>query len=93
MILRLEIMSKKPTFEVTHKANLSTRYVIFTKYLNNIDFKIDSKSCLGGIRILNMQIPRKVDKEGKQDMNAFAFEVENESDLEKINIGDVLEIT
>ena len=86
-------MNKKPTFEVTHKANLSTRYVIFTKCLNSIDFKIDNDTRLGDIRILNMQIPRKVDKDGKQDMSAFAFEVEHLSDLEKTNIGDVLEIT
>ena len=86
-------MNKKPTFEVTHKANLSGRYVIVTKCLSNIDFKIDKDSCLGGIRILNMEIPRIVDTHGKQDMSVFAFGVEHQSDLEKINIGDVLEIT
>ena len=86
-------MNDKPTFEVTHKANLSSRYVIVTKCQNNIDFKIDSNSCLGGISILNMEIPRIVDTHGKQDMSVFAFGVEHLSDLEKINIGDILEIS
>ena len=86
-------MNEKPTFEVTHKANLSGRYVILTKCLSNADFKIDKDSCLGGTRILNMEIPRIVDTHGKQNMNAFAFGVENQSDLDKINIGDILELT
>lgn len=86
-------MNKNPKFKVENVANLSGRYVIFAKRLNNLDFTLESETCLGGINVLNFQIPRIIDKNGKQRFDIFAFQIESLTDLKKFSVNDILELT
>ena len=86
-------MNTEAKFKVTHLVNLSGRYFVFVEQLNDCDFNFKSGMYLGNIKVLNFDIPRKVDENGKQVLNVFGFLVENQSDLNRLTVSDIVELT
>lgn len=86
-------MNTKAKFKVTHLVNLSGNYFVFVAQLNDCDFNFKLGMYLGNIKVISFDIPRKVDENGKQVLNVFGFLVENQSDLNRLTVGDIVELT
>ncbi len=76
-------------FEIQDKFDISFGPVILLKYLGDLDF--GSLSHLNGVKILNIQIPRKVDKDGNLTKGLWAFHLDESADLDDFQIGEIVE--
>ena len=61
---------------------------------NENTFEVTESSKLGNIAIKPfLTQPRAVDENEKQRMNLFAFQLKNDSDFEKMKIGEIVNLT
>ena len=72
-------------FEIKDKYDLSFGPVVLLKLLG--DPKFDSLDSINGERILNIQIPRKVDENGKLKSGYWIFHLDKNADLNNFQIG------
>ncbi len=87
-------MSKKlPRFEVEAVTNLSTNGVVFVRLLNNMNFIIKPGLFLSNVKISGGDIPRKIDSQGQQVENIWAFNLESVDDLLQFTIGEIVELS
>lgn len=82
-------MMAKSRFKIVNIATLSDRKVVVVEQLDGSDYRIEPGMFLGNVEILEFDIPRIVDVNGKQKLNVHAFWVE---DFDQMAVGDELEI-
>tara|TARA_B100001063_G_C16638358_1_gene489516 strand:+ start:59 stop:322 length:264 start_codon:yes stop_codon:yes gene_type:complete len=79
-------------FKVLELLSLKNSVVVIAKQTHVVDFEITLNSHLNGVAISSLQQPRKLDNNGHQLSNYWAFTLKNKSDIVKFNIGDLVDL-
>jgi len=75
-------------FEIKDKFDLSFGPAVVLKYLGDLNF--DSLKSVNGVKILNIQMPRKVDENGKLKKGYWVFHLDKTTDLNNFHIGQIV---
>ena len=69
-------------------------YFIGTRLLSDLNFRLTNNPRLGGVEITDwFDIPRSVDEKGRQRQGIFIFQFKNSEDREKLEQGQIVELT
>jgi hypothetical protein len=87
MIVQFEI-------ESIFKLQIKNKVCILARLLDsNLDWKLSEKSKLGQVEIENwFDIPRALDKNGKQRLDLFAFVLKSTLDRDKLKINQIVDL-
>jgi len=71
----------------------SNPVMVIARQLQKGDFSIGANSTLGGCRLREyLSQPRAIKQEGTQDPDVFVFCLADETDRQKLSIGDAAEL-
>lgn len=67
--------------------------MLIARQLQKRDFSIGANSTLGGCRLRKyLSQPRATKDDGSQDHDVFVFCLDDETDRQKLNVGDAVEL-
>lgn len=85
---------KSTTFQVEYIYKKGENGLILVKYLSGKkDFEITSESKLGNIELEEyLDMPRKMDKNGKSMLDSFILKPKKASDLDNFKVGQIVHL-
>lgn len=85
---------KSTIFQIEYIYKKEDYGLIFVKYLSGEkEFEITSESKLGNIELEEyLDMPRKIDENGKLMLDSFIFKPKNKSDLNNFEVGQVVRL-
>jgi hypothetical protein len=87
------IMNYQFKIESIFKLNLRDKICVFAKLSGTTDFQLSDNATLGNVPIENwFDIPRSHDESGSIRTDLFAFALKENSDSDKLEIGQVVEL-
>jgi len=88
------IQTINPSFEVEGITTITNvGVVVLARKLNELDFKLNKYSLLGGVPISGGDIPRKLSESGVPILSTWGFFLKNEKDQNKFKKGQLVELT
>lgn len=84
-----------PRFTVEGFFSHGSRALIFASALDPaMNFSVSNGARLGGCELLEfLDMPRALDEHGRQRLDLYVFELRNGSDLNRIEVGAIVELT
>ena len=85
--------SASTNFKVLGVLQTGIRSVVIAEYPSDEPFEFESGDLLNDKPVREIDIPRKIDSEGNQMRNCWAFTLDNELDSSYFKEGDIVELT
>lgn len=66
--------------------------LIFARQIDEGHWTLHENAHLGGVPVVNVDMPRARDKNGNQRTDLFGFSVRSKSDLSKLSVGSIVNL-